>query len=367
MKDYVIIDLETTGINCHKDRIIEVGALFIEDSLCIDKIDYLVNPECDIKSSVVNLTGITNEIVSGSPTIDVVLPDLISRINRKTIIGHNVIFDLSFLKEACKQLSIDFEYKYIDTLELSKKVIKGLPSYCLENICLAFGIKNEKAHRALSDCHATFECYKKLTDIINTGEIFQLPDADYIKPTSRHQKFSDETKALQELESLFLDITCDNILTEDEVFELKTWLDNNEHLCGNYPFDKAKEAIMKALEDNILEQNELEEMLQVFKNLVNPDFSCSDELKIDINGKNVCVTGDFVFGSRSEVTEYLKNKGASVKSGVSGKTDYLIVGDLGSDAWKHGNYGGKIKTAMEFNEKGKNIIVIAEKDFFDRV
>lgn len=370
MKDYIVLDLETTGLSCYNDSIIEIGALIINQNEYVEKIDIIVNPGFDISPNITKLTGITNEMLKGAPTIEEVLPSFINKINNNTLVGHNISFDKSFLVAACKKLGLKFYCDYIDTKDISKELLKGLPYYSLENVCAALYVENENAHRALSDCIATNECYQKLLFISESDEEYQIPDLNYRTKSygGFKGKTNEETKALQQLEGIIIGITCDDILTEAEVYALKSWLDKNNHLCGNYPFDKAAKAIKYALEDNILEQHELEEMLGIFKELVNPDFSCKDEdITIELDSKNVCVTGDFNFGSRSEVTKYLESKGALVKSGVSGKTDYVVVGDLGSDAWKHGNYGGKIKKAMELNEQGKNIVIISEEDFLKKL
>lgn len=86
--------------------------------------------------------------------------------------------------------------------------------------------------------------------------------------------------------------------------------------------------------------------------------------KIDLSGKSVCLTGAFNRGSRSSVQAEIENLGAVVVKGVSSKTDYLIVGGSGSADWKFGNYGDKVKKALEYQEKGKNIKIVSEEDIF---
>lgn len=365
--NYIVIDLETTGFYRNKDQIIEIGALAVSNGVVTEKIDILIDPEMKIPPEITSLTGISDSMLYDKPKLQEVLPAFVDRINHHTILGHNIPFDVSFLKEACSKLGLELDCEYIDTLDVSRKTLPGLPSYSLEVVCKALEITNEHSHRALSDCLATHECYQKMMHIAQSGEPFIAPAID-ITPKNKHrikgQYYTDETISLQKLEGILIGITCDDVLTEDEVYSLKAWLDENRHLCGNYPFDKAEKAIASALEDDILEQHELDEMLEIFKEIINPDFtSDSKNIEVDFNGKIVCVTGDFKLGSRAEVTKTLENLGASIKNSVSGKTHYLIVGGLGSDAWKHGNYGGKIKKAMELKEQGKNIIIMAEEDF----
>ena len=366
--NYIVIDLETTGFCRNKDQIIEIGALVVSDGVVTDKIDMLIDPKIKIPPEITSLTGISDSMLYGQPKLQEVLPAFVSRINHHTILGHNIPFDIGFLREACSKLGLELNCTYIDTLDVSRKTLPGLPSYSLEVICKALEITNEHSHRALSDCLATHECYQKMMHIAQSGEPFIAPAIDITPKNKRRikgQYYTDETISLQKLEGILIGITCDDVLTEDEVYSLKAWLDENRHLCGNYPFDRAEKAISAALEDGILEQHELDEMLTVFKELICPDFSSKEDNEvIDIKGKSICVTGEFKKGPREEISAELEKAGAIIKSAVSGKLDYLIVGGLGSDAWKHGNYGGKIKKAMELKEQGKNITIISEEDFF---
>lgn len=84
----------------------------------------------------------------------------------------------------------------------------------------------------------------------------------------------------------------------------------------------------------------------------------------DLSGKTIVLTGEFACGQRKDVISYFEKSGASVKSGVSGKTDYLIIGSLGSPDWKFGDYGDKVAKAQELQLKGKPIEIIQEEEFF---
>ena len=108
----------------------------------------------------------------------------------------------------------------------------------------------------------------------------------------------------------------------------------------------------------------------VYKESDNSENSSSQSLKIkdtysDISGKNIVLTGDFKAGSRDDITSQLEKLGANVKTGVSGKTNYVIVGALGSASWSFGTYGSKVSDAMEFQQKGKPVEIVKEEDFFE--
>ena len=366
--DYIVIDLETTGFNCKKDKIIEIGAVFVENNIISEKLDLLINPGCKLPERIVALTGISDDMLANAPSIEQALPEFIEKINNKILVGHNIVsFDRAMLLENCKMLGLTLECDYVDTLPLSRQILPMLPSHSLDSICSALIVTNERSHRAVTDCVATYECFKKLVDISKSNEEYVVPPEVIINLSRRKffsNSYTEETKSLQTLQEILIGITCDGVLTEDEVYTLKAWLDENRHLCGNYPFDRAEKAILKALEDDILEPSELEELLDIFKKLIAPDYKIDvEQNEYDFAEKRVCLTGDFKMGERTAVTNLLEEIGAIPVSNVNGKTDYLIVGGLGSDAWKHGTYGGKIKTAMELQEKGKDIVVMSEADF----
>lgn len=364
---YVCLDFETTGLSPKYDEILEIGAIKICDNEIVDSFDTLLCVNGKVTPTISELTGITSDMLTSAPYIGTIIDDFVEFIDNNIIVGHNVTFDLSFLCAACAKFNIPIKCRYIDTLDLARERNPDLHDYKLETLCEVFGISNDKAHRALSDSKATYELFCKLTELDEfiMPSLFEPKD---VKPTRNQYKtkYNEQTRSLQDFEQLLLDITDDDILTEDEVYALKKWLERNQHLRGAYPFEKAASAIEQALEDNILEQHELDEMLEIFKELTNPDFSIKEDSKtsIDVNGKKICLTGDFKKGSRSQVSKMLEEKGAEMTSAVSGKTSYLIVGSLGSQNWSNGNYGGKIKKAFEFKDKGKPIQIISEDDFF---
>ena len=85
---------------------------------------------------------------------------------------------------------------------------------------------------------------------------------------------------------------------------------------------------------------------------------------VRLREKNIVLTGDFDHGTRNDIKRYVESIGGNIKSSVSGKTDFLIVGNQGSPDWSFGNYGSKIKRAKELQLAGKPILIITENDLF---
>lgn len=177
---------------------------------------------------------------------------------------------------------------------------------------------------------------------------------------------STNTQSLLTLNGILSGITCDNVLVESEIDYLQKWLDGNTELKGNYPYDKIYSTISAALADGILEKAELDYMLQLFKQITDPvkEIACDCD-RLDIIDKNICLTGEFDYGSKMDVTTMLISHGAYIHKSVTQKTDILLVGGQGSSAWSAGNYGNKVKKALELQAKGINILLIRETDFLN--
>ena len=171
--DYTVIDLETTGLSPASDSIIEFAAVKIRDSLVVDQYSTLINPETPICREITMLTGITDEMLQGAPLIETVLPECIQFIGQDILIGHNIHFDLSFLRPAAHALGLPLDNDYIDTLQLSRRLCPELENYKLCSLQRHFGVKNPEAHRALSDCLCTHGCYQKLRELLGSSPLPQ--------------------------------------------------------------------------------------------------------------------------------------------------------------------------------------------------
>ena len=170
--------------------------------------------------------------------------------------------------------------------------------------------------------------------------------------------YSESTLALQILNGILDGIVCNQKVNQKEIENLNIWLRQNDYLKDVYPYDKVLLEVNKVLEDGILTEEESNYIFDIFNEIVNPDFS--DDENIDFNGKTFCLTGEFKCATKQEISKKLQELGGTEKKGVSSKLDYLIVGGVGSDAWKFGKIGGKQAKAQELNEKGANIKIIDE-------
>ena len=151
---YVVIDLETTGLDNTYDKIIEVAAVKIRRGLIVEEFSSLIAIDTPLTEEISSLTGITDEMLENQPRIEAVIPTLAEFIGEADIIAHNADFDRSFLVRHWPD-----ERSWIDSITLAQIVFPCEPSYSLAWLTKALDIDNNNAHRALSDALATAELF----------------------------------------------------------------------------------------------------------------------------------------------------------------------------------------------------------------
>jgi ATP-dependent DNA helicase DinG len=154
----VTIDLETTGIDSTQDSVIEIGAVRFRGNRIESEFQTLVNPRRPIPNEVIELTGITNAMVASAPTLREVLPKLLMFVGNDAIVGHNVMFDLGFLRQA----GIFNQNLPVDTFEVANVLLPNAPRYGLGTLVQFLGIPLPATHRALDDARATTALYQEL-------------------------------------------------------------------------------------------------------------------------------------------------------------------------------------------------------------
>ena len=159
--NYVVIDIETTGLDVCCDEIIEVAAAKVEEGIIVKKFTSLIKPEKEINAFITDLTGITNEMVATAPTAENVLQDFVNFIGSGLIIGHNVNFDINFLYDNCQEkIGYTFSNDFLDTLRLSRMLFGKERQHKLSDLIKRFGIGQVVEHRALGDVLQTQKCYE---------------------------------------------------------------------------------------------------------------------------------------------------------------------------------------------------------------
>jgi DNA polymerase III epsilon subunit family exonuclease len=165
--EFVVFDLETTGLSPYNDKIIEIGAIKISNGIMTDSYTTLVNPLCHIPSAATNVNGITDNMVSNAPTIDTVLPLFINFIGNSILVAHNATFDMGFLRHNMCQMGCTTINPVICTLLLSRKLFPEFQNHKLETVASSLGISLNNAHRSLSDVTATGNVFLYIVDMLN--------------------------------------------------------------------------------------------------------------------------------------------------------------------------------------------------------
>lgn len=163
--EYVVFDLETTGLNPETDRITEIGAVRIRDGLIRASFSQLVNPEREISAEITALTGITNEMVENMPTIADVLPKFKKFCGSAVLVAHNAKFDTSFIYAAARRTGLYFDNDVEDTLNMSRQLFPDEKHHKLDMVCERLGVSLENHHRASDDAAATAECFIKMKEM----------------------------------------------------------------------------------------------------------------------------------------------------------------------------------------------------------
>lgn len=159
MQTYVALDLETTGLQPKTDRILEIGALKVINDEIVDTYRTFVNPRMKIPDSITELTGITQEMVEGHPYQEEAVFGILDFCGDLPLLGHNILFDYSFLKHQAANLRRGFEKQACDTLHIARKAFPGLPSRSLAAMCSYYAIDRTRAHRAYDDAWASMKLY----------------------------------------------------------------------------------------------------------------------------------------------------------------------------------------------------------------
>ncbi len=172
LNEYIVLDLETTGLSKHRHKITEIAAIKVRNNEVVDEFQTLVNPETHIPSFITKLTGITNEMVEHEPTIDKILPHFKEFMGGAIIVAHNATFDYGFLDHNMQvYMKENLTNPKLCTKKLANRLLPSLPSKKLGLICEHFEIVNKRAHRAMTDVLATQEVLLKFLEILEKNDI----------------------------------------------------------------------------------------------------------------------------------------------------------------------------------------------------
>lgn len=172
--EFVVFDLETTGLSAMYNKITEIGAVKIKNGQVIDQFNTFVNPEVHIPEDITELTGITDEMVKDAPKCDAALKEFLDFCGDDIIIAHNAVFDTSFLRAASKEYKIPFENTYLDTVALSRYVNPELNKHTLDTLQRYYKLPDFAHHRACDDAAMLARIFFCMCDKLKLEGIFDL-------------------------------------------------------------------------------------------------------------------------------------------------------------------------------------------------
>lgn len=301
---YAVFDIETTGFDFHKDRVIELAAAIYEKGNKISEFSTFVDPGTNIPSTVVTLTGITREDVSGAPTIMSAASKFFNFVGDLTIVGHNIrSFDIPFLSA---QTARKISNPIIDTLPMARTAFAQLPSHKLDYLKKILKLSNGASHRALADVETTNAL---LLACISPQQYEQAISQALLSSSPSSTTTSKKTAAPSSHKRVHSSISIKEIVPS----------------CG-----------------------------------------CTDSAS-PLFGKNIVFTGELSI-PRHEAMQMAVDAGGILKTVVSRKTNYLVVGQQDMTIVGMNGMSGKESSARALNESGKaNIQIISEKEFLKLV
>lgn len=186
-RDFVAVDLETTGLSTEYDDIIEIGAVRYRDGTPVATYAQLVNPGHDVDDFITELTGITNEMLEGQPSIGDVLPGFMDFLADDIVIGHNVNFDINFLYDNCQNCGLKaVSNDFIDTLRVSRRMLPDLENHKMDTVAEALQLSGRDLHRATGDAVIAANIYL---------ELLHRPEFETAMESHRSSRYYSQVKA----------------------------------------------------------------------------------------------------------------------------------------------------------------------------
>ena len=212
---YVVFDIETTGFSAENDRIIEIGAVRVEGGQIKDKFSVFVNPQTPIPFEIEKLTGISDEMVMGEPTIEEILPKFLKFCEGAVMVAHNACFDMSFIRKDSERQGLPCAFTVVDTVALARVLLPKLPRYKLDTVAKALNVSLENHHRAVDDAGCTAEIFVKFVQMLKDRDV---TDLDGVNQMSALDK-----EAVKKLPSYHVILLAKNEIGRVNLYRLVSW------------------------------------------------------------------------------------------------------------------------------------------------
>ena len=189
--DYVVFDLETTGISAAYDQVVEISAVKVEGGIVTGEFTTLVNPLMPIPHAASQVNGITDDMVAGSPLFMQALGEFLDFAGDRVLVGHNIhSFDMRFIyRDARKFWNLIPDNDYIDTLQMARQVLPKLRHHRLVDLAEHYGISAAGAHRALADCRMNQQVFEFMgRELEERRAQIMMPAMEFAEATGEAKK-----------------------------------------------------------------------------------------------------------------------------------------------------------------------------------
>ena len=212
---YVVFDLETTGLSAVNNKIIEIGAVKVENGKITDRFSTFVNPKEPIPFEIEKLTSISDEMVIGAPTIEEILPDFLKFCEGCGLIAHNASFDAGFIEENCRRMNIPTDFTVGDTVAMARLLLPALNKFKLDTVAKALNVSLDHHHRAVDDAACTAEIFVKFIEMFKARDVRNLDQVNEMGRTNED--------AIRKLPTYHIIILAKNDIGRVNLYRLVSW------------------------------------------------------------------------------------------------------------------------------------------------
>ncbi|MDR2903240.1 MAG: PolC-type DNA polymerase III, partial [Clostridiales bacterium] len=186
--DFVVFDIETTGLKKETCEIIEIGAVRVSGGKITETFNELINPHVLLPTKIIELTKITDDMLKDKPPIDEVLPRFFSFVGDAALIAHNAAFDTGFIQQNALKIGLSLNHTVLCTVELARMLLPGLQNHKLGTLAKHFEVSLENHHRASDDAAATAEIFLKCAAMLREKGVYRLKEVNLLAGETMDKK-----------------------------------------------------------------------------------------------------------------------------------------------------------------------------------
>lgn len=366
---YCFLDVETP--NGKNDRICSIGMVVTDMHGNIkDKRYLLVNPETHYDAMNTRIHGISEVHTADKLPFSAYWQHLGPIIESSYVVAHNASFDMTVLGKTLAAYGIQTQVIPCICTQRMAGASERFSNLKLDRLCEEIGVQIGDHHNAFDDAMACNELFWNLVrggtrvtcEPFYDGRIQRQKEKRKSKGFRGSPNISDSSAEFNFFLTMVSHIISDGEITYDEAELVVSMYNDGATLHRNPSLAPVIERFERCMMDGVISDEESAELVEIVSKLIDPT-SCGCG-SVEISGKRFVLTGDFEYGDRSDVEQFVTDNGGEISKSVTMKCDYVVVGSNGSDAWAHGNYGAKVKKAIDYQAKGASIKVISESDLF---